>query len=73
MEPITDCSASTLWGICRRYYGGGSLAWRLAAANGIANANLIRPGQVLTSPPLAQLPAAAARPPSAQIAAAAAT
>ncbi len=46
------------------------LAWRLAAANGIANANLIRPGQVLTIPPLAQLPAAAARPPSAQIAAA---
>ena len=46
---------------------------RLAAANGIANANLIRPGQVLTIPPLAQLPAAAARPPSAQIAAAAAT
>ena len=40
------------------------------AANGIANANLIRPGQVLTIPPLAQLPAAAARPPSAQIAAA---
>ena len=43
---------------------------RLAAANGIANANLIRPGQVLTIPPLAQLPAAAARPPSAKIAAA---
>ena len=61
---------SRVWGICRRYYGDGSLAWRLAAANGIANANLIRPGQVLTIPPLAQLPAAAARPPSAQIAAA---
>ena len=42
----------------------------MAAANGIANANLIRPGQVLTIPPLAQLPAAAARPPSAKIAAA---
>ena len=65
-----DVYKRQLWGICRRYYGDGSLAWRLAAANGIANANLIRPGQVLTIPPLAQLPAAAARPPSAKIAAA---
>ena len=63
-------SGDTLWGICRRYYGDGSLAWRLAAANGIANANLIRPGQVLAIPPLAQLPAAAAKPASAQVAAA---
>ena len=69
-KTCTVASGDTLWGICRRYYGDGSLAWRLAAANGIANANLIRPGQVLTIPPLAQLPAAAARPPSAQIAAA---
>ena len=63
-------SGDTMWDICRRFYGDGSLCWRLAAANGIANANLIRPGQVLTIPPLAQLPAAAARPPSAKIAAA---
>lgn len=69
-KTCTVASDDTLWGICRRYYGDGSLAWRLAAANGIANANLIRPGQVLTIPPLAQLPAAAARPPSAKIAAA---
>ena len=69
-KTCTVASGDTLWGICRRYYGDGSLAWRLAAANGIANANLIRPGQVLTIPPLAQLPAAAARPPSAKIAAA---
>ena len=69
-KTCTVASGDTLWGICRRYYGDGSLAWRLAAANGIANANLIRPGQVLTIPPLAQLPAAAARPASAQVAAA---
>ena len=35
----------TLWGICRRYYGDGQLAWKLAEANGIKNANLIYPGQ----------------------------
>ncbi len=52
-KTCTVASGDTLWGICRRYYGDGSLAWRLAAANGIANANLIRPGQVLTIPPLA--------------------
>ena len=65
-------AAVLLEGVTYREQDGtnGSLAWRLAAANGIANANLIRPGQVLTIPPLAQLPAAAARPPSAQIAAA---
>lgn len=69
-KTCTVASGDTLWGICRRYYGDGSLAWRLAAANGIANANLIRPGQVLAIPPLAQLPAAAAKPASAQVAAA---
>ena len=69
-KTCTVASGETLWGISRKFYGDGSLAWRLAAANGIANANLIRPGQVLTIPPLAQLPAAAAKPASAQVAAA---
>lgn len=40
----------TLWGICRRTYGDGSLAWKLAEANGIKNANLIYPGQVVKLP-----------------------
>lgn len=40
----------TLWGICRRTYGDGSLAWKLAEANGIKNANLIFPGQVVKLP-----------------------
>lgn len=40
----------TLWGICRRTYGDGSFAWKLAEANGIKNANLIFPGQVVKLP-----------------------
>jgi nucleoid-associated protein YgaU len=40
----------TLWGICRRTYGDGALAWKLAEANGIKNANLIFPGQVVKLP-----------------------
>lgn len=62
---VTPCGASAAGTMGTAPWPGG-----LAAANGIANANLIRPGQVLTIPPLAQLPAAAARPPSAKIAAA---
>ena len=40
----------TLWGICRRTYGDGALAWKLAEANGIKNANLIYPGQTVRLP-----------------------
>ena len=46
-----------MWGISRRFYGDGSLAWRLAAFNQIKNANLIFPGQVLSIPPKSGLPA----------------
>lgn len=49
----TSCTVEkgdTLWGICRRTYGDGSLAWKLAEANGIKNANLIFPGQALRLP-----------------------
>lgn len=47
----------TLWGIARKFYGDGSLAYRLAAANStiIRNPNLIYPGQVLTIPPADKL------------------
>jgi len=46
----TVVKGDTLWGICRRTYGDGSLAWKLAEANGIRNANLIYPGQVVKLP-----------------------
>ena len=58
----------TLYAIARKFYGDGTLCWRLAAANSIPNANLIYPGQSLTIPPREQLPAAAAQPVSAQVA-----
>lgn len=46
----TVVKGDTLWGICRRTYGDGALAWKLAEANGIKNANLIYPGQVVKLP-----------------------
>lgn len=46
----TVVKGDTLWGICRRTYGDGTLAWKLAEANGIKNANLIYPGQVVKLP-----------------------
>lgn len=46
----TVVKGDTLWGICRRTYGDGSLAWKLAEYNGIKNANLIYPGQLVKLP-----------------------
>lgn len=59
-------SGDTLWGIARKFYGDGSLAYRLAAANStiIKNPNLIYPGQVLTIPPADKLPGPMAAPQS---------
>lgn len=49
-KAYTVVSGDTLWGIARRYYGDGRLAWKLAGYNGIKNANLIYPGQVVAIP-----------------------
>lgn len=46
----TVVKGDTLWGICRRTYGDGRLAWKLADYNGIKNANLIYPGQAVKLP-----------------------
>lgn len=43
-------SGDTLWSICAQYYGDGSLCYKLASYNDIANANLIYAGDVLTIP-----------------------
>lgn len=56
----TVVKGDTLWAICKKFYGDGSLAYKLATANGIKNPNLIYPGQVLTLPDKAALTGCAA-------------
>lgn len=46
----TVASGDTLWAISERFYGDGSQYQRIADASGVANPDLIRPGQVLTIP-----------------------
>ena len=46
----TVVSGDTLWAIAERFYGDGSKYQRIAEASGIANPDLIHPGQVLTIP-----------------------
>ena len=58
----TVVKGDSLWAICKRFYGDGSLAYKLATANGIKNPNLIYPGQVLTLPDKAALAGYAATP-----------
>ena len=55
-KTYTVVRGDTMWGISRRFYGDGSLAWRLADFNQIKNANLIYPGQVLRIPAKSSLP-----------------
>lgn len=55
VSTYTVVKGDNLWRICRRHYGRGNLAYKLAAYNGIKNANLIFPGQVLRLPPAGQL------------------
>lgn len=58
----TVVKGDSLWAICKKAYGDGSLAYKLATANGIKNPNLIYPGQVLTLPDKAALAGYAATP-----------
>ena len=46
----TVVKGDSLWAICKKFYGDGSLAYKLATANSVKNPNLIYPGQVLTLP-----------------------
>jgi LysM repeat protein len=46
----TVVSGDTLWAIAERFYGDGNKYMQIAQASGIANPDLIHPGQVLTIP-----------------------
>ena len=50
MDYYTVVWGDTMWDISYRYYGDATLCWKLASYNGIANANLIYPGQVVSIP-----------------------
>ncbi len=49
-QTYTVESGDTLWAIAERFYGDGNQYMKIAQANGIANPDLINPGQVLTIP-----------------------
>lgn len=49
-DTYTVVAGDSLWSIAKRFYGDGSYATKLAAANNISNPSLIYPGQVLTLP-----------------------
>ena len=61
-ETYTVQSGDNLTRIARRFYGDGSLAYKLATANNIKNPNLIYDGQDLVLPPAEELEAFAATP-----------
>lgn len=54
-QSYTVKKGDTLWGIARRFYGSGQLAYKLASYNGIKNANLIYPGQTVKLPEKSKL------------------
>ncbi|MDX8053928.1 LysM peptidoglycan-binding domain-containing protein [Lentzea sp. BCCO 10_0798] len=50
VQTHTVAGGDTLWAIAERFYGDGNRYGEIASANGIANPDLIHPGQVLTIP-----------------------
>lgn len=68
-KTYTVQSGDSLWKIAQQFYGNGAEYKKLAAANpDIKNPNLIYPGQVLTIPAGADLPAANTNSPSVALA-----
>ena len=61
-EKYTVARGDSLWAICKKFYGDGSLAYKLATANNIRNPNLIYTGQTLEQPDLSTLKGLAATP-----------
>ena len=55
VQSYTIRRGDTLSAICKKYYGNASLYGKLAAFNGIKNANLIYSGAVLKIPPAGRL------------------
>ncbi len=51
----TAIYGDTFWSIAQKFYGDGSLCYKLAAYNGVANANIIKVGQVIKIPDIAKL------------------
>lgn len=49
-QSYTVVKGDTMWAIARKFYGDATLCWKLASYNGIKNANIIYPGQVLKIP-----------------------
>lgn len=49
-QTYTVQGGDTLWAIAERYYGDGNQYMKIATANGIANPDLIHPGQQLVIP-----------------------
>lgn len=49
-QSYTVVKGDTMWAISRKFYGDATLCWKLASYNGIKNANIIYPGQVLKIP-----------------------
>jgi nucleoid-associated protein YgaU len=49
-QTYTVASGDTLWAIAERFYGDGNKYQQIADASGIADPDLIQPGQVLTIP-----------------------
>lgn len=55
VQSYTVVKGDSLWSICKKYYQNGTLAYRLAAYNGIQNADYIRVGQKIKIPEKDQL------------------